>query len=61
MRQLLLAAAYAEKPLEAADVVDKVEEFIQGQLGEDVVEFREAYAHAVSRSGVLPLEGIPPP
>ncbi len=41
MRQLLLAAAYAEKPLEAADVVDKVEEFIQGQLGEDVVEFKK--------------------
>lgn len=41
MRQLLVGAAYAEKPLEAADVVAKVEEFIQGQLGEDVVEFKK--------------------
>jgi hypothetical protein len=41
VRQLLLGAAYAEKPLQAADVVDKVEEFIQGQLGEDVVEFKK--------------------
>lgn len=41
MRQLLVGAAYAEKPLAAADVVDKVEQFIQAQLGEDVVEFKK--------------------
>ena len=41
VRQLLLGAAYAERPLEPADVVDKVQEFIQAQLGEDVVEFEK--------------------
>lgn len=41
VRQLLLGAAYAERPLEPADVVGKVEEFIQAQLGEDVVEFEK--------------------
>jgi hypothetical protein len=41
VRQLLLGAAYAERPLEPADVVGKVQEFIQAQLGEDVVEFEK--------------------
>jgi SpoVK/Ycf46/Vps4 family AAA+-type ATPase len=41
VRQLLLGAAYAERPLEPADVVRKVQEFIQAQLGEDVVEFEK--------------------
>lgn len=41
VRQILLGAAYGEKPLEPADVVGKVEEFIQAQLGEDVIEFKK--------------------
>jgi len=41
VRQLLAGSAYAGEPLQAEDVVDKVEEFIQGQLGEDVVEFKK--------------------
>ncbi len=41
VRQLLAGSAYAGEPLQPEDVVDKVEEFIQGQLGEDVVEFKK--------------------
>ncbi len=39
LRQILLGSAYTETAVTPADVVAKVEEFIQGQLGEDVVEF----------------------
>jgi hypothetical protein len=41
VRQLLAGAAYGDEPLTPAQVVDKVEEFIQGQLGEDVIEFKK--------------------
>ena len=41
VRQLLAAAAYSERPLEPGDVVGKVEDFIQSQLGDDVVEFKK--------------------
>ena len=41
LRQLLKGACYQRKTIEPADVVGKVEEFIQGQLGEDVVEFKK--------------------
>ena len=41
LRQLLLSARYSEKKLEPEDVIEKVSEFIQGQLGEDVVEFKK--------------------
>jgi SpoVK/Ycf46/Vps4 family AAA+-type ATPase len=41
LRQLLLAAAYGNRKVEPADVVEKVEEFICGQIGEDVVEFKK--------------------
>ena len=40
LRQLLLSATYADRPLAPADVIDKVEAFIQAQIGEDVVEFK---------------------
>jgi AAA+ superfamily predicted ATPase len=40
LRQVLAGAAYGDQPVEPADVVGKVEEFIQAQLGEDVVEFK---------------------
>ncbi len=39
-RQLLLGAQHGGGELGAADVVDKVAEYIQRQLGEDVVEFK---------------------
>lgn len=39
LRQLLLQAVYHQRPVSRQDVVSQVEEFIQAQLGEDVVEF----------------------
>ena len=41
LRQLLLSACYSGEKLEPEDVIGKVSEFIQGQLGEDVVEFKK--------------------
>ena len=40
LRQLLRGAAHAGKQVTPADVVDKVESYIQSQLGDDVVEFK---------------------
>jgi hypothetical protein len=39
LRQMMLGAVYSGTPLNNASVVDKVEEYIKSQLGEDVVEF----------------------
>ncbi len=41
IRQLLAGSAYAGEPLTPNQVVGKVEEFIQAQLGEDVIEFKK--------------------
>jgi len=41
VRQILVGAAYTEAQVSSADVVAKVEEYIQSQLGEDVVEFEK--------------------
>ncbi len=41
LMQLLKGAAYEERPLLPGAVVAKVEEYIQSQLGEDVVEFKK--------------------
>lgn len=41
LRQLLQRASYTREPLQPAQIVGKVEEFIQSQLGEDVVEFKK--------------------
>lgn len=41
IRQLLLGAAYSQEPLTPHHVIEKVEAFIQAQLGEDVVEFKK--------------------
>ncbi|MEM7560362.1 MAG: ATP-binding protein, partial [Planctomycetota bacterium] len=41
LRQLLLAAAYSQSPVSKDDVIQQVEQFIQTQLGEDVVEFKK--------------------
>jgi hypothetical protein len=41
LRQLMLRASYTREALQPADLVGKVEEFIQAQLGEDVVEFKK--------------------
>ncbi len=38
--QLLRYASYSDTVLTAVEVVSKVEEYIQNQLGEDVVEFK---------------------
>ena len=41
LRQLLLSARYSGEKLQPDDVIEKVSDFIQGQLGEDVVEFKK--------------------
>ncbi len=41
LRQLLLGASYSREELTPADIVGKVEEFIQAQVGEDVIEFKK--------------------
>ncbi len=41
LRQLMLAATYNKRPISREDVVRQVEQFIQAQLGEDVVEFKK--------------------
>ncbi len=41
LRQLLIGAAYTQQGLTPAETIGKVEEFIQGQIGEDVVEFKK--------------------
>ncbi len=46
VRQLLAGAAYGDDVLQPEAVVEKVEQFIQGQLGEDVVEFSKP-AHSL--------------
>jgi ATPase family associated with various cellular activities (AAA) len=39
LRQLLLKATYRNTPVSRQDVVHQVEQYIQAQLGEDVIEF----------------------
>lgn len=46
LRQMLLYACYAGEKLQPEDVIEKVSEFIQTQLGEDVVEFKKP-AHSL--------------
>ena len=41
MRQLLLAADYSQKPIDRQDTTYQVEQFIQSQLGDDVIEFKK--------------------
>lgn len=41
LNQLLRAARHERRRLEAVDVVAKVEDFIQSQLGDDIVEFKK--------------------
>lgn len=41
LAQLLKAALYEKRTLAQAEVVAKVEQFIQSQLGEDIVEFKK--------------------
>ncbi len=41
LMQLLKGAAYETRPLAPLDVITKVEEYIQSQLGEDIVEFKK--------------------
>nr|AUN37492.1 cell division protein FtsH [uncultured bacterium] len=41
LAQLLKAALHEKRPLTQAEAVAKVEEFIQSQLGEDIVEFKK--------------------
>lgn len=41
LRQVMQREAYVRDSLSPADLVEKVEEFIQAQLGEDVVEFKK--------------------
>ena len=41
LRQLLARATYTRETLTPANLIEKVQEFIQAQLGEDVVEFKK--------------------
>ena len=41
LRQLLISACYSGDKLEPQAVIEKVSDFIQSQLGEDVVEFKK--------------------
>ena len=41
LRQMLLSSRYSGQKLQPDDVINKVSEFIQAQLGEDVVEFKK--------------------
>jgi len=41
LAQLLKAALYEKRTLTQAEVVAKVEQFIQSQLGEDIIEFKK--------------------
>ena len=41
VRQLLAGAGYAAESITPKHLIDKVEEFIQAQVGEDVVEFKK--------------------
>lgn len=41
LMQMLKSAAYEQRPLKPSDVVEKVEEYIKSQLGEDIVEFKK--------------------
>jgi hypothetical protein len=50
LRQLLLAADYARAPVSREDTTRQVEQFIQAQLGEDVIEFKKpehSLAHVI--------------
>ena len=47
LRQLLVSACYSGEKLRPEDVIEKVSEFIQAQLGEDVVEFKKP-AHSLN-------------
>ena len=46
LRQMLLSACYSGEKLQPEDVIEKVSEYIQAQLGEDVVEFKKP-AHSL--------------
>lgn len=46
LRQLLVSACYSGEKLRPESVIEKVSEFIQAQLGEDVVEFKKP-AHSL--------------
>jgi len=41
LRQLLIEAAYDDGTMQPSDVITMVQRYIQGQLGEDVVEFKK--------------------
>ena len=41
LRQLLIMGLYSGNKIQPGDVIEKVSDFIEGQLGEDVVEFKK--------------------
>lgn len=56
LRQLLLQAVYHQRPVSRQDVVAQVEQFIQAQLGEDVVEFSKPSHRLVDVMGFTNLK-----
>ena len=58
LRQLLLGASYTREPLTPVDIVGKVEEFIQAQVGEDVIEFKKPSHMLADVKGNTKLKGF---
>ena len=54
-------AAYADPKSDPKDLIDKVEEFIQAQVGEDVVEFKKPSHTLDDVVGCYEAQGIPGP
>ena len=46
LRQMLVSACYSGEKLKPDIVIEKVSEFIQAELGEDVVEFKKPRAYS---------------
>ena len=58
LRQLLVAAAYNDQAMQPADVILMVQNYIQGQLGEDVVEFKKPSHRLDARGWICPTEAV---
>lgn len=58
LRQLLAGASYTREPLNPTDIVGKVEEYIQAQVGEDVIEFKKPSHFLKDLKGNAKLKGF---
>lgn len=58
MRQLLVGASYREQRIEPSVVIEKIEQHIQTQLGDDVVEFKKPEHRLSDVIGFTKLKGF---